>query len=187
MYRTMLFGAMLVLLAGCGSAASEPTTTGSATTPSTATTVDGPFEVNFALSQSRYTESDQITGTAMLSIRGGPDAKIWASGQGPFAYSFVEVNGSRRMEAVYPGDCAAFTIRPQVPLTSALAKSGGWTAEDPNAAFYEGFFADPSIHLPAGTWDIKAQALFNEASPNEGECRGRQRNIITTVQVEIVP
>ena len=36
-------------------------------------------------------------------------------------------------------------------MTSDFAKSGGWTAEDPNALLYQSFFANPDIHLPAGT------------------------------------
>jgi hypothetical protein len=43
-------------------------------------------------------------------------------------------------------------------ITTPFHKGGGWTAEDPDAAFYEQFSADPEFRLPAGRWQVSAVA-----------------------------
>ena len=50
------------------------------------------------------------------------------------------------------------------PITSAITKSGGWSGADPNADFYNPFFHDPVVHLPAGDWMISAIAEFQTGS-----------------------
>jgi hypothetical protein len=42
--------------------------------------------------------------------------------------------------------------------------SGGWSGADPNADFYNPFFHDPVVHLPAGDWMISAIAEFQTGS-----------------------
>lgn len=37
-----------------------------------------------------------------------------------------------------------------------FTKSGGWDAEDPNAEFYEKYFTDPNLVLPAGDYEVSA-------------------------------
>ncbi|MBH1942092.1 hypothetical protein I5677_14415 [Mobilitalea sibirica] len=36
------------------------------------------------------------------------------------------------------------------------AKSGGWSGDDPNAAFYEKFYSDKNLVLPTGKYEISA-------------------------------
>ena len=63
-----------------------------------------------------------------------------------------------------------------------LVKSGGWSADDPNAAFYDAFFAAPDIRLPPGTWEVTGHASFSE-----GDCGGPNHDITTTARIVVQP
>ena len=43
---------------------------------------------------------------------------------------------------------------------TGIVKSGGFSADDPDAAFYRAFFSEPLVRLPAGRWEIAAVASF---------------------------
>ena len=47
-------------------------------------------------------------------------------------------------------DCRTFAIGDGSPITSEIVKSGGWSGEDPDAAFYEAFFSDKHVAAPGG-------------------------------------
>jgi hypothetical protein len=70
-----------------------------------------------------------------------------------------------------------------MPLSSRLTKSGGFTAEDPDAAFYQAFFADPVVRLPAGEWRITAVASFTEG---EG-CTGKAVMLKVPITITVTP
>ena len=78
-------------------------------------------------------------------------------------------------------DCAPHDISTDHPLTSAITKSGGWSGEEPNAAFYRSFFADPIVRLPVGDWDITAIAQFVDG---EG-CPGAAHELQATLRLRI--
>jgi hypothetical protein len=147
-----------------------------------ATDVEGRFVLTFELPRATFTSTDAITATATLGTTNGRDAGIVASGGGPLGFSFTEVGGTRQMGFGMTADCVRYTVGGEAPITSGIRKSGGWGGEDPNAAFYEQFFADPEVHLPAGTWDIAAVAVFAEAT-----CGGIERNLSATIRVTITP
>ena len=50
-----------------------------------------------------------------------------------------------------------------------VRKSGGFSADDPNADFYRSFFADPLVHLPAGDWTLTAVASLVDGYGGSGE------------------
>jgi hypothetical protein len=89
-----------------------------------------------SLSGTSFTTDHAITGQASLSPTDGEEAKIAGPGAGPLAFSFNEVGGTRRMGPGYRLSCGLFTIEPGAPMTSELGKSGGWTADDPNASLF---------------------------------------------------
>jgi hypothetical protein len=50
--------------------------------------------------------------------------------------------------------CTTVTFERGVVTPMPYRKSGGWDGNDPNAAFYQAFFKDPRLILPAGHWQI---------------------------------
>ena len=55
-------------------------------------------------------------------------------------------------------DCAKHDYARLAPVAIQFQKSGGYSADDPNAAFYRTYFADPVLRLPAGHWKLTAIA-----------------------------
>ena len=53
-------------------------------------------------------------------------------------------------------DCGQHEFPRLVPVAVPFRKTGGFSADDPNADFYRAFFADPVLRLPAGRWQVTA-------------------------------
>ena len=130
-----------------------------------------------------WSAGDAITGTATLSIADTSVPAVWGSGSGVLAFSYDQVDGSHHTGYGQTADCQAHPIGPAAPISHALARSGGFAGEDPDAAFLRSFFLDPQIHLPAGTWDVTALAIFL-AEPG---CAGPEHQIKATVRIAVAP
>jgi len=149
--------------------------------PQAASDVDGRFRLDFALPQRMYTTEEPIEGLATLAVLGPGVGKIGASGGGPIMFGIAEVDGRREMGPASTADCRTFPIGVGSPITSEIVKSGGWSGEDPDAAFYQAFFSDKQLRLPAGTRDITAFATFGE-----GECGPNPHDLVAPLRVEVV-
>jgi hypothetical protein len=172
--RAATLAASVLLVGACGQA---PTPTGSglgSSAPSTPLAVD-PAEPNgepvvldgrdagFALSL--RIRSDAVDAGAPIDVAAvlaweGADqrATIWGSGGGPVTFGIAQVDGDIRMDAVQTADCAKHEYARGAPVLTPFRKSGGFPDDDPNAAFYRAFFADPVLRLPAGRWLVTATA-----------------------------
>ena len=122
-------------------------------------------------------------GASLAYLGGQAEATLFGSGDGVLFFSSEEVNGDRKMEAGWRESCGPHTIGPQQPITTAYRKSGGWVPEDPNAAFYQAFFADPLFHLPRGQWKITALATF---SFGNGCGQGRKVDLSASFTITVV-
>jgi len=166
--------AMVVVVGACGQA---PAPTGSglrSSAPSTPLAVD-PSEptgqpiviegrdAGFALSL--RVRSDAVDAGAAIDVAAqlgwegaDPMGVIWGSGGGPVSFGLEQIDGDIKMDAVQTTDCAKHEYARGVPVAVPFQKSGGFPDDDPNAAFYRAFFADPVLRLPAGHWRISATA-----------------------------
>lgn len=61
-------------------------------------------------------------------------------------------------------------------------KSGGWSADDPDADFYEAFYKDKELRLPAGEYALSAQI---EYSTDENDVVGSMHMLSATVTVRV--
>lgn len=170
---------LALALSGCGTV---PEPDPAAPVPVQVASVEGPFELTLLLPRSVYGANEPITGEIRLAVLDGAARTIGGSGGGPLATSFAEFGGTRRMEAGWDSSCGSFEVLPAAPLRDSLSKSGGWSADDPNDAFYEAFFAAPDIRLPPGTWDVSARASFSE-----GDCGGPMHEMTTTARILVLP
>jgi hypothetical protein len=64
-----------------------------------------------------------------------------------------------------------------------FVKSGGYGYDDPLASFYQAYFADPDLRLPAGTWTIQATASFYTGD----DCGDVAHLLETSVTVVVEP
>lgn len=170
----MCAAALVLALAACGPApASGPIPpTGRAE----ATTLDGRFQLGFAIDRATVRPDEPITGTAMLQLLVAGGVTLTGSSD-LFAFDVLEVGGEgRHVAPVRPADCAPHRLVSTAPLTSPIVKSG---ASD--GGFGASFLRGDDVLLPKGDWDITAVAQFTDGDA----CRGQAHNIRATVRVHV--
>lgn len=166
---------LAVLLAACSGPTPSPTVSSA-----TAEKVEGPFRLVFTLPRTTWSSGESIEGQSQLSLLAGAPVTLGGSGSGVLGFGFAEVGGRRQMGPAMTADCRSYRIAADEPIVSPIAKSGGFSTDGPDAAFYRAFFADPLIHLPAGEWDITAVAEFAER-----DCGGPQHTLEATIRVRV--
>lgn len=134
---------------------------------------DDTFELVLRVGSTRYPANQPIDAVATLSYL-GPDAGMGlvGSGSGLIQFSAKQLDGRLDIAGAGHLDCKPYRIDKGGPLVVPYEKSGGWSADNPDAAFYEAFFKDPIFRLPRGTWRISAAAGFYEE-----ECAGVQHRL----------
>jgi hypothetical protein len=150
--------ALALALSGCSQSPVSPL---AETTPLRGEASDAEFTLVITSPEGFWPAGEAINVQAELSYRGPlQEMAVAGSGSGVVGFSVDEVGGNRKMEAAWDDVCRHYAIRLGQPTTTPFRKSGGWTAEDPNAGFYQQFFSDPLFRLPPGSWRITAQASF---------------------------
>jgi hypothetical protein len=153
-----LVGLVALVAIGCGS---PPPSTEEPVHPLQAPAEDGEFRLVVTADTDRYVAGAPISVATELSYLGlRPAVRLVGSGSGLVQVSLLQLDGPLRIDAASTADCANHKIAPGAPIARPYAKSGGWSGEDPNAGFYQAFFADPVLRLPRGTWRVVARAEF---------------------------
>jgi hypothetical protein len=152
--------------------------------PVSTTVTNGPFELTLRSSTAHYAPGEAIHAEASLTYRGVGAITIWhARGSpdgGPLGFGVVEpVLGGLEVGPFWRQSCRPSTLDSATPITSAYTKSGGFTGDDPRAAQYEAFFADPVLRLDEGAWHLYAVAEFSV-----GDCSAAKVEL--RAQIEIV-
>ncbi len=95
--------------------------------------------------------------SAILTWEGvAPAATIWGSAGGPVSFSVAQIDGDIKVMAAMDAACAPHGYTRLAPAAIPFVKSGGYSADDPNAGFYRAYFADPLLRLPEGNWRVTA-------------------------------
>lgn len=183
MHQRFLAGALLVFVAAACSATPTPEPTETNAPPARAEDVEGPFRLVFELPKTTWQAGEAIEGQAGLSLVGAGAAEVGGSGLGLLGFGFLEVGGRRHVEPAWTTDCVQYRLEAGRPILSPITKSGGFSADDPNAAFYRTFFADPRVRLPAGDWQIIAVASFVDGRG----CAGQSYLLRAPILVHVTP
>lgn len=155
MRRAPVAFAMLaaMLLAGCSPLPGGPGVE--------ARDADETFELVLRVGSARYAVNQPIDLTATLSYLGpDPGVDLVGSGSGLIAYRARQLDGRLDIGGTSTADCQTYRLDRGRPIVERYSKSGGWSNDDPDAAFYRVFFADPVFRLPRGRWRISATAGF---------------------------
>jgi hypothetical protein len=70
-----------------------------------------------------------------------------------------------------------------VGLSIPFGKGGGWSADDPRAGYWQAFYTDPELRLPAGNWRILAQF---QGTTND-RCEGPPQKLTAGVEFTVLP
>jgi hypothetical protein len=159
---------------GCGAVPPPATPTAAPVQqPIQAAAADAEFQLVLKADGARHAAGAPITMTTELHYIGArPQLQLAGSGSGLVDVSLKQLDGPLAMDAGGSDVCAGYAIGPGAPIVNRYAKSGGWDPGDPNAAFYEAFFADPLLRLPHGRWRATARAAFFI-----GDCPGPEHRL----------
>ena len=124
----------------------------------TAEDADGTFRLTLAADQDRYRAGQEIDVMATLTYLGPTDAIVarGSSNPGLIGFSVASTDPPVRINTAFTTDCGPHEMTRGIPVEYPLAKSGGYSPDEPLAPFYAAYFASPELRLPAGTWTITA-------------------------------
>jgi len=175
-HRLLAVLALAVAVAACGSSAPS-------SRPATASAKSGDLRLDLYVDRSVWRAGDLITGTTFFVNTGGTPVVAYGSGMGLVAYAFTEVDGSRVLDNVMSADCGPHDLPGLDGQTYRLAASGA-TSSDGADAWIAAANDAGGAKLPAGTWDITAQADFYVG----GYCgAGKEILLKATTRVTVLP
>jgi hypothetical protein len=148
MRRTAIFMAMtalLLLTAGCtallGGERADLTN-------------DGVFEIRIETDKTEYAQDEAVDCHATVKYVGGADSITIYSADPLVGFG---VKGGRFDGSYVVSDVLkSTTFKKGEEVRFDYVKTGGFALEDADAAFWESWFAEPSLKLPAGKYDISA-------------------------------
>lgn len=173
----VLVVAVATLLAGIAHVG--PFAAGRDASPVIVTTSDGAYELTITSAKSRYALGEAIDVKAALTYR-GPEASV-SIGHGhgsPMAFGVVERVDGLFLTPAWRQSCERSVLERNVALERTFAKSGSFSGDNPAATDASGFFKDPTLVLPTGTWHLYVVADFGV-----GDC-GLDRHLMR-VDLEI--
>jgi hypothetical protein len=115
--------------------------------------------------------------------RAGADPAVGVIDRRSVAFEFSKVGSNIDVVPVWTADCRPYTLTAERPIISSITKSGGYSADQPNADFYASFLADPLVDLPQGRWVITAIASFVERR----DCSDASHLIRVAINVTVLP
>ncbi len=118
------------------------------------------FRLELRTDKQTYTTDEPITIAATLTYIGPENSVAVYHGDPMVTFDLAELSGRREMGGVVHDVCRQTVLTKGKPIAIAYTKSAGWTGEDPNAAFYQGWMQDPLLHLPAGSWNVVVAGDF---------------------------
>lgn len=173
----IVVAAAVAILSQIGSFA--PAATGGG--PVTSTVRDGPYELSITSAKARYAPGETLDVRASLIYRGPEGSVSIAHGYGsPMAFGVIERVGGLFLTPGWRQSCERSLLERDVPLVRPFAKSGSFSGDNPAASDAAGFFEDPTLELPMGTWHLYVVADFGV-----GDC-GVDRNLLRAdLEIEV--
>lgn len=177
----------VLLLAACGSAPS-PSPSSGPIEPVSGTDRDADFMLLLEIGKSRYAPDEPIVAQAALRYTGITGrAEAWGSGGGLIGFGVEQLGGVHRTSPAWQDDCARHVLAPLVQ--APFQKSGGFSEDEPDAAWLRAFLTDPVFRLSAGRWRVFALADFysTPGQPNLSCGDAQHRTLEAWVEIEVGP
>ncbi len=120
--------------------------------------------------------------TATLANEGVEDVEISGSGTGIVYFTVTRLeDGLTSGPPFMDGDCRSYPLSAGERTEVPFRKSGGYSPDDPNAAFMDAYYADPELTLPAGTWKIEVAAYGSIGANCSGDPLDLALELVVTV------
>jgi hypothetical protein len=165
-----------LIIAACAAAPELPALTGFEQRSS-----DDAFVLTLHGPRTAWAAGQPIELAATLTYVGpAPQASVVGSGSGLVSFSIEQIDGPFDLGGAGTADCQTRTMTRGQTEVVPYVKSGGWTGEDPMAARFKAFFADPTLKLDAGTYKVTATL-----EAYVGECGGALHSLSTEVVLNV--
>ena len=172
--RYLALSVTVTLLAGCGANPS------SASGQVRAEDRDSGFLLTISTPHLVWSANQPISVSAEFSYLGPGSVAVAGPGPGSHvAFAVVELTGSREMQPLRLLACQYWEMG-RNPLAYPFRKGGGYSPDEPNAAFYAAYFDEPEFRLPPGRWEVSALAPFSL-----GDCGGRSIGLKASVTLTV--
>ena len=143
---------------------------------------DSVFKLSIHTDKNEYAAGEALSCYATLEYVGDSDSlRIYSSD--PLVYFTIQ--GGR-----FTGDYAvndvlmATTLKKNEPVRFDFVKSGGYSANDADTAFWESWYAEPELVLPAGTYTISATA---DGFLDENDYAGSKYTLTAAQTISVTP
>jgi hypothetical protein len=186
----LIFAEVDIELGGCGAGAVRHQLTQAAAVivvpdnasngPVTASEGDDILRLTLTTPHGTYGPTDAIEPRATVAYVGPTAETTIYHGDPVVLFSIEELGGGRRMDTAENLPCNHTLVDQAAPLTFPFAKSSG-----PVASFDSGWYQDPVLRLPVGTWRIRA-ALSADTTDGTNTCGGISHNFVVDNIVEVV-
>lgn len=123
---------------------------------------DSVFKLSIHTDKNEYAAGEAVSCYATLEYVGEEDSlRIYSSD--PLVYFTIQ-GGRFTGDYAVSDELMTTTFKKNEPVRFDFVKSGGYSADDADAAFWESWYAEPELMLPAGTYTISAKAdgFFDE-------------------------
>lgn len=145
------------------------------------------FDLRISTDQEQVVEGEPIVITTTLGYT-GPFKNRQASVTGPsgslVAFRVKQIGGPVDSGPGWGAQCWQHRFAPGEVIEIPFEKSGGYDREGPLAEFWEDWFEDPELRLPAGRFEITA--ILHHGAPGS-RCAGAHRTLAASVAIEVVP
>lgn len=176
---TMVAG--LLLAAGCAIGPTEGTPAGTSIVDGQAH--DDAFRLTIHAERPTYRTGEAIGTSATLTYFGPePAVDVVGSGSGLVGFGLRQLDGQLKMGPGWLDSCRTYPMSRGTAVAVPFVKSGGFIPTDPDGPFWQAYFAERDLLLPAGTWQIDAVL---EASL--GSCGGERHSLTASVVIGVEP
>lgn len=121
---------------------------------------DDLFEMKLHIEKTKFKAGEPIVYSATLTYIGNNKSiQIW----GGQTYILFSVTDGKKinMEGVNTLELTSTVLNQGETQIFPFFKSGGYSANDPDAAFWNKFYSEKDLILPAGTYLISARCVFS--------------------------
>jgi hypothetical protein len=123
------------------------------------------FELKLYVGKYGYREEEAIDCYATLEYIGEEDSITIYHGQPLVGFGLKD---ERYFDGGYTvlDELITTTLKKGEVVRFDYEKSGGWSADDPNAKFYEDFYTEEALKLPSGEYELSTaiDCSFNESN-----------------------
>lgn len=143
--------------------------------------VAGDFVLTIRADQPTVVAGERIDVASQLGYQGDADGVVLSGSGTIIAFAIRQLDGPLATEIERTADCARYELLRGEPISRSFSRSGGWSRDDPHADFYEDWFRDPELRLPAGRWEIIAESEFTQSPDCAGQPVRLRASIVMTV------